>query len=35
VVLPDSALSDNLLGLTFLLRLHRYEYSDGKLVLEQ
>jgi aspartyl protease family protein len=35
VVLPDSALSDNLLGLTFLSRLHRYEYSDGKLVLEQ
>ncbi len=28
-------LSDNLLGLTFLSRLRRYEYSDGKLVLEQ
>jgi len=35
IVLPDSALSDNLLGLSFLQRLHRFEYSDGKLVLEQ
>jgi len=35
MVLPDGALSDNLLGLSFLSRLHRYEYSDGKLVLEQ
>jgi aspartyl protease family protein len=35
LVLPDSALSDNLLGLTFLSRLHRFAYSDGKLVLEQ
>jgi len=35
VVLPDNALSDNLLGLSFLSRLHRYEYADGKLVLEQ
>ncbi len=35
MVLPDSALSDNLLGLSFLSRLHRYEYADGKLVLEQ
>jgi predicted aspartyl protease len=24
-----------LLGLSFLSRLHRFEYSDGKLVLEQ
>jgi aspartyl protease family protein len=35
VVLPDSALSDNLLGMTFLSRLSRFEYSNGKLVLEQ
>jgi aspartyl protease family protein len=35
LVLPDSALSNNLLGLTFLSRLHRYEYNSGKLVLEQ
>jgi aspartyl protease family protein len=35
LVLPDSALSDNLLGLSFLQRLRRFEYADGKLVLEQ
>ncbi len=35
MVLPDGALADNLLGLTFLSRLHRFEYADGKLVLEQ
>jgi len=35
MVLPDDALSDDLLGLTFLSRLRRFEYSDGKLVLEQ
>jgi aspartyl protease family protein len=35
MVLPDNALSDNLLGLSFLQRLHRFEYADGKLVLEQ
>lgn len=35
LVLPDDSLSDNLLGLSFLSRLHRFEYSDGKLVLEQ
>jgi aspartyl protease family protein len=35
LVLPDGALSDNLLGLSFLSRLHRFEYSGGKLVLEQ
>jgi aspartyl protease family protein len=35
VILPDEALSDNLLGLSFLSRLRRFEYSDGKLVLEQ
>ena len=35
IVLPDGALSDNLLGLSFLSRLHRFEYAGGKLVLEQ
>jgi aspartyl protease family protein len=35
MVLPEGALSDNLLGLSFLSRLHRFEYADGKLVLEQ
>ena len=35
MVMPDGALSDNLLGLSFLRRLRRFEYSDGKLVLEQ
>jgi aspartyl protease family protein len=35
LVLPDGALSDNLLGMTFLTRLRHFEYSGGKLVLEQ
>jgi aspartyl protease family protein len=35
LVLPDEALSDNLLGLSFLSRLRRFEYSDGRLLLEQ
>jgi aspartyl protease family protein len=35
VVSPDEALSENLLGLSFLSRLRRYEYSNGKMVLEQ
>jgi len=35
LVLPDSALSDNLLGLSFLSRLRRFEYAGGRLVLEQ
>jgi aspartyl protease family protein len=35
LVLPDEALSDNLLGLSFLSRLRRFEYSGGQLVLEQ
>jgi aspartyl protease family protein len=34
VVLSDEALSENLLGLSFLSRLHRFEYRDGRLVLE-
>jgi aspartyl protease family protein len=35
LVLPDEALSENLLGLSFLSRLRRFEYSNGKMVLEQ
>jgi aspartyl protease family protein len=35
LVMPDEALSENLLGLSFLSRLRRFEYADGKLVLEQ
>jgi len=35
MVLPDEALSENLLGLSFLNRLKRFEYSDGRMVLEQ
>ena len=35
VVLPDQALSENLLGMSFLSRLRRFEYDAGKLVLEQ
>ena len=35
MVLPDEALSENLLGLSFLRKLKRLEYADGKLVLEQ
>jgi len=35
VVSPDEALSENLLGLSFLSRLRRFEYSNGKMVLEQ
>ena len=35
MVLPDNALHGNLLGLTFLSRLRKFEYSEGRLVLEQ
>src|SRR5882757_4883672 len=35
LVLPDAALSVNLLGLSFLSKLKRYEYANGKMVLEQ
>jgi aspartyl protease family protein len=35
IVLPDEALSENLLGLSFLSKLKRFEYAKGKLVLEQ
>jgi len=35
LVMPEGALGENLLGLSFLSRLRRFEYSDGKIVLEQ
>jgi aspartyl protease family protein len=35
MVLPDEALAKNLLGVSFLSRLKRYEYANGHLVLEQ
>jgi aspartyl protease family protein len=35
MVLPDEALSENLLGLSFLSKLRRFEFANGKLVLEQ
>lgn len=35
MVLPDSALSENLLGLSFLSKLKRFEYTNGRMVLEQ
>jgi aspartyl protease family protein len=35
MVLPDEALSENLLGQSFLSKLKRFEYANGKMVLEQ
>jgi aspartyl protease family protein len=35
LIIPDSALNENLLGLSFLTKLRRFEYAGGKLVLEQ
>jgi aspartyl protease family protein len=35
VVAPDEALSENLLGLSFLSRLRRFEYREGRLILEE
>jgi aspartyl protease family protein len=35
VVMPDGALSENLLGMSFLSRLRHFAYSEGKMVLEQ
>ena len=35
MVLPDEALSENLLGLSFLSKLKPFEYAGGRLVLEQ
>lgn len=35
MVLPDHALSDNLLGMSFLSRVRRFEMANGRLVMEQ
>jgi aspartyl protease family protein len=35
IVMPAGVSPENLLGLSFLRRLRRFEYADGKLVLEQ
>lgn len=35
LVLPDTALSENLLGLSFLSKLKRFAYANGQMVLEQ
>jgi aspartyl protease family protein len=35
LVLPDEVLTQNLLGVSFLSRLRRYEYADGRMELEQ
>jgi aspartyl protease family protein len=35
LVSPDDALSENLLGLSFLSRLRRFEFSNGRMMLEQ
>ena len=35
MVLPDEALAKNLLGVSFLSRLKRCEYANGRIVLEQ
>ena len=35
MVLPDEALSENLLGLSFLSKLKRFEYANGRMMLEQ
>jgi aspartyl protease family protein len=34
LVMPNNALSENLLGLAYLTKLKRFEYAGGKLVLE-
>jgi aspartyl protease family protein len=35
IVMPERALRENLLGLSFLSRLRRFEYREGRLVLEE
>jgi aspartyl protease family protein len=35
LVVPGNGLSENLLGLSYLTKLKRFEYANGKLVLEQ
>ncbi|UTD26521.1 TIGR02281 family clan AA aspartic protease [Bradyrhizobium sp. WD16] len=34
IVLPDDVLSENLLGLSYLSKLKRFEYAGGKMMLE-
>jgi len=35
VVIPDKALGTNLLGMSFLSRVRRFEMANGRLVMEQ
>src|SRR4051812_18910161 len=35
VIMPNEALSENLLGMSFLSRLRKFEIADGRLLLEQ
>jgi aspartyl protease family protein len=35
VVIPDHALAENLLGMSFLSRVRRFEMANGRLVMEQ
>lgn len=35
MVLPDKALSENLLGMSFLSKVRRFEMANGRLVMEQ
>ena len=35
IVMPEEALNENLLGLSFLSRLRRFEYREGRLILEE
>ena len=35
LVMPDKVLSQNLLGMAFLSKLKRFEYSGGRLLMEQ
>ena len=35
VVIPDKALNVNLLGMSFLSRVRRFEMANGRLVMEQ
>ena len=35
LIMPDGMLAQNLLGMAFLSRLKRFEYADGKMVLQQ
>jgi aspartyl protease family protein len=35
LVIPDGALGENLLGLSFLSKLRRFEYREGRMILEE